>query len=172
MKTFITTVALLAAGLFASTASAQAADLHVGIGIGIHIGGGHSHRQGHYHRPAPVFVPAPRVYCPPPVIVVPAPRPVYCPPPVVIIERPVIVERPCPEPFVTTVYEERWVETTTVVGYDRVWDSYSRCWTTVERTVTRGAYRRVPVTVTAYWYEDMGSYAYRGSDGFLHRISR
>jgi hypothetical protein len=166
MKTFVTTVALLVAGLFVSTSTAHAADVHVGIGIGIHIGG-HSH-----HRPAPpVYVPAPR-YCPPPVIYVPAPRPVYCPPPVVIIERPVIVERPCHEPFVTTVNEERWVETTTVVGYDRVWDRCEHRWVTVERTVTTGAWRNVPVSVTAYWYEDLGSYAYRGSDGYLHRICR
>jgi len=167
MKTFATTVALLVAGLFISIPSAHASEVSVFIGIGIGVHGGHhggynGGYHGGYHRPPVIFVPRP-VYVPPPVIIV-EPRP-SCPPPV-------IIERPCHDPFVTTVYEERWVETIKVVGYDRYWSRYEGRWITVERTVKSGDYRSVPVEVTAYWYDDLDSYAYRGSDGFLHRVCR
>ncbi len=128
MKTFITAVALLVAGLFVSTPSAYAGEVSIGIGVGIRIGEPHGRPHGHYGRPPVVIVPAPSYR--------PCPQPVCEPPPVIVVQPAppvVIVERPCHDPFVTTVYEERWIETVTVVGYDRYYDRCTRRWVTVER---------------------------------------
>ena len=61
---------------------------------------------------------------------------------------------------------------TVVVGGHSEWNRWEQRWVWVQEISTTRSLQSVPVTVTATWFEEYGSYGYIAADGCFHSVAR